>query len=132
MQDDTGATTEDAFRLDGQVAIITGGGQGIGAATALAFAERAGADVVVIARTATDLDTVAEEVRDRGRRAMTIPGDVNDLEGLATAVERTIEGFGRLDIVVNNAAAPRRDRSRRRPSSSWRSRSTSTCRSRSS
>src|SRR3954465_6793139 len=98
MATGTEATTEGAFRLDGQVAIITGGGQGIGAATALAFAE-SGADVVVIARTATDLDAVAQAGRSRGRRALTIPGDVNDLDGLATAVERTIDEFGRLDIV---------------------------------
>jgi 7-alpha-hydroxysteroid dehydrogenase len=102
MPDDTEAMTAGAFRLDGQVAIITGGGQGIGAATALAFAE-VGADVVVIARTAADLEAVADQVRGRGGRALTIPGDVNDLEALATAVERTIEEFGRLDIVVNNA-----------------------------
>ena len=102
MQDGTGSMTAGAFRLDGQVAIVTGGGQGIGAATALAFAE-SGADVVLVARTASDLDVVAEQVRARGRRAVTIPGDVNDLAVLATAVERTIDELGRLDIVVNNA-----------------------------
>lgn len=102
MPDGTEATTAGAFRLDGQVAIVTGGGQGIGAATALAFAD-SGADVALIARTATDLDTVAEQVRTRGRRALTIPGDVNDLDVLATAVDRTVGEFQRLDIVVNNA-----------------------------
>jgi 7-alpha-hydroxysteroid dehydrogenase len=102
MQDGYEATTASAFRLDGQVAIVTGGGQGIGAATALAFAE-SGADVVLVARTATDLDSVADQVRARGRRALTIPGDVNDLGVLATVVERTIEEFHRLDVVVNNA-----------------------------
>jgi 7-alpha-hydroxysteroid dehydrogenase len=92
----------DAFRIDGQVAVITGAGQGIGAATALALAD-AGADVALLARTATDLDAVAEQVRRRGRRALVIPTDVNDLTALGQAVEQTVGTFGRLDIVVNNA-----------------------------
>ena len=102
MHDDTPPVTADAFRLDGRVAIVTGGGQGIGAATALAFAE-SGADVVVVARTEADLDAVADQVRARGRRASTVPGDVNDLALLATVVERTVEELGRIDVVVNNA-----------------------------
>jgi 7-alpha-hydroxysteroid dehydrogenase len=102
MQEATDAVTAGAFRLDGRVAIVTGAGQGIGATTALAFAE-SGADVVLVARTATDLDSVAEQVRARGVRALTIPGDVNDLELLASVVERTVDELHRLDIVVNNA-----------------------------
>jgi 7-alpha-hydroxysteroid dehydrogenase len=102
MDDDNDAVTADAFRLDGKAAIITGAGQGIGAATALAFAD-SGADVALMARTASDLDAVAEQVRARGRRAVTVPGDVNDLAGLASAVQRTVEELGRLDVVVNNA-----------------------------
>ena len=92
----------DLFRIDGQVAIITGAGQGIGAATALAFAD-AGADVVLLARTSSDLDAIAEQVRARGRRALAIPTDVNDLGALAEAVDRTVAELGRLDVVVNNA-----------------------------
>jgi 7-alpha-hydroxysteroid dehydrogenase len=102
MHGDTEALTEGAFRLDGEVAIVTGAGQGIGAATALAFAE-SGADVVLVARTESDLDAVADQIRSRGQRALTVPGDVNDLGVLATAVERTIDELQRLDIVVNNA-----------------------------
>lgn len=94
--------TAAAFRLDDRVALITGGGQGIGAATAVAFAE-AGADVAVLARTADDLEEVAGQVRARGRRALAVPGDVNDLGFLAEAVERCVGELGGLDVLVNNA-----------------------------
>ncbi|HEX7097159.1 MAG TPA: SDR family NAD(P)-dependent oxidoreductase [Acidimicrobiales bacterium] len=94
--------TLDSFRLDGKVALITGGGKGIGAAMARAFAD-AGADVVVTARTASDVEKVADEVRSRGRRAIAFPADVNDLGGLAKLVDRTVSELGGLDIVVNNA-----------------------------
>ena len=92
----------DRFRLDGQVAVVTGGGKGIGAAIAEAFAD-AGADVVVTARTASDVEQIAESVRERGRRGVAIPGDVNDFGFLADLVTHTVEELGRLDIVVNNA-----------------------------
>jgi 7-alpha-hydroxysteroid dehydrogenase len=90
------------FRLDGKVAIITGAGKGIGAAIATAFAQ-AGADVVITARTADDLDSVAEQVEGHGRRALVHPGDVNDLALLADLVEITARQLGGVDIVVNNA-----------------------------
>jgi 7-alpha-hydroxysteroid dehydrogenase len=94
--------TESAFRLDGRLALITGGGQGIGEATALALAD-AGADVAILARTQTDLESVAEQVRDRGRDALVLPGDVNDLDYLAEAVSAVMSRFGRIDVLVNNA-----------------------------
>lgn len=90
------------LRLTDLVAIITGAGKGIGASIATTFAA-AGADVVLTARTAEDLESVATQVRALGRRALVLPGNVNDLTMLATLVERTVEEFGRLDIVVNNA-----------------------------
>jgi 7-alpha-hydroxysteroid dehydrogenase len=92
----------DRFLLTDQVAIITGAGKGIGAAIATTFAA-AGADVVLTARTEEDLQAVATEVRALGRRALVLPGNVNDLGLLAGVVDRTIAEFGRLDIVVNNA-----------------------------
>jgi NAD(P)-dependent dehydrogenase (short-subunit alcohol dehydrogenase family) len=92
----------DRFLLTDQVAIITGAGKGIGAAIATTFAA-AGADVVLTARTEEDLEAVAAEVRALGRRALVLPGNVNDLSELANIVDRTVAEFGRLDIVVNNA-----------------------------
>ena len=90
------------FLLTDQVAIVTGAGRGIGAAIATTFAE-AGADVVIVSRTASQLDEVADGVRAHGRRALAIPGDVNDLEFLAGLVAQTVDELGRLDILVNNA-----------------------------
>lgn len=92
----------DLFRLDGQVAIVTGSGRGIGAATALAYAD-AGADVVISARTVAQLEQTAEQVRARGRRALVVPCDVLDAEQREQLVAKTIDAFGRLDILVNNA-----------------------------
>lgn len=94
--------TESASRLDDRVVMITGGGQGIGESTALTMAD-AGADVVIIARTKSDLESVADHVRTRKRKALAIPGDVNDLEFLADAVSSTMSEFGRIDVLVNNA-----------------------------
>ena len=96
----------DRFRVDDRVAIITGAGKGIGEAIARALAE-AGADCVLVARTQADLDAVAATVRERGRRALAIAGDVNDLALLAQVVERTQREFGRLDFVINNAGGSR-------------------------
>ncbi|HAN27657.1 MAG TPA: short-chain dehydrogenase, partial [Haliea salexigens] len=92
----------DRFRLDGQVALITGAGRGIGAATALAYAD-AGADVAISARTLSELESVAEKVRARGRRALVVTCDVTSAEQRAALVEATLAEFGRLDILVNNA-----------------------------
>lgn len=92
----------DRFRLDGQVAIITGSGRGIGAATALALAD-AGADVVISARTRTELEDTAAKVRSRGRRALVVPCDVLDAAQREALVASALEEFGRLDVLVNNA-----------------------------
>jgi len=92
----------DRFRLDDQVAIVTGSGRGIGAGTAIAFAD-AGADVVVSARTVSQLEETAEKIRARGRRALVVECDVLDPEQRAHLVDRAFDEFGRLDILVNNA-----------------------------
>ncbi len=98
----------DRFRLDGRVAVVTGGSRGIGAACAVGLAE-AGADLVISARTAGSLDQVAGRIRALGRRAEVVACDLSDLENLAPLVEATSAAFGRLDVVVNNVGgtAPR-------------------------
>jgi 7-alpha-hydroxysteroid dehydrogenase len=92
----------DRFRIDGRVAVVTGGGRGIGAATARAFAE-AGADVALIARTLEQLEAVASDVRAAGCRALVVPADMDDLDAIPGLVQSVVDEFGRLDIVVNNA-----------------------------
>jgi 7-alpha-hydroxysteroid dehydrogenase len=90
------------FTVTDKVAIITGAGRGIGAASALALAE-AGADVVLTARTEEQLQLVAKQVEALGRRAVVLPMDVNDTDALGGLVEAATRELGRLDIVVNNA-----------------------------
>ncbi|MCC6641459.1 MAG: glucose 1-dehydrogenase [Deltaproteobacteria bacterium] len=98
----------DRFRLTDRVAVVTGAGKGIGAAIATALAE-AGADVVCAARTQAPLDAVADRIRALGRRALVVLCDVNERAQLEALAARTIETFGRVDVLVNNAggAPPR-------------------------
>lgn len=91
----------DRFRVDGQVAVVTGAGRGIGAATAVALAE-AGADVVIAARSDDQLQSVAEQIIATGRRVHTVAVDLTDLEAAAGLAQVAADTFGRLDIVVNN------------------------------
>ena len=97
----------DRFRLDGRVALVTGASHGIGEGMALAFAE-AGADVALAARTQADLERVAALVRGLGRRAIVAPTDVSDLDAIQRMVDRTVEAYGRLDILLNAAGVQRR------------------------
>lgn len=99
---------QDRFRLDDRVAIVTGAGRGIGAASALALAE-AGADVLLSARTEEQLREVAAAVEATGRRAVVAPADLSDLDAAAGLADVAREAFGRIDVVVNNVggAMPR-------------------------
>ena len=91
----------DRFRVDGQVAVVTGAGRGIGAATAVALAQ-AGADVVVSARSRDQLEKVAAQVEEAGRRAVVVPADLRDLDAVGALADTAHDAFGRLDIAVNN------------------------------
>jgi 7-alpha-hydroxysteroid dehydrogenase len=92
----------DHFRLDDRVAIVSAAGRGIGAACARAFAE-VGADVVIGARTESQLEEVAKAVEATGRRAAVLAGDLRTREGMEALVDLAIAEFGRIDVVVNNA-----------------------------
>ena len=98
----------DRFRLTGHVAVVTGAGRGIGAATALALAE-AGAEVAICARSVDELEQVAARIRATGRRALVVPADLADPDTAAGLANATFAEFGRLDVVVNNVggALPR-------------------------
>jgi NAD(P)-dependent dehydrogenase (short-subunit alcohol dehydrogenase family) len=90
------------MELQGQVAIVTGAGRGIGRATALELA-RMGADIVVAELDAGGAEKTAALVKDAGRRAAVIATDVTRRAELAAMVDRTLAAFGRIDILVNNA-----------------------------
>jgi NAD(P)-dependent dehydrogenase (short-subunit alcohol dehydrogenase family) len=89
------------MKLDGKLAVVTGGGRGIGRAITIALA-KSDADVVVVSRhLATD---VVDEVRKMGRKTLAIKADVSKSNEVDQAVEETLKHFGRIDILVNNAA----------------------------
>jgi 3-oxoacyl-[acyl-carrier protein] reductase len=90
------------MRLVGKVAVITGGGRGIGRALALAFA-REGAGVVVAARTLPEVDAVAHQVTQRHGRALAVSCDVADEDQVRMLMRRARDAFGRVDVLVNNA-----------------------------
>jgi 3-oxoacyl-[acyl-carrier protein] reductase len=96
-----------AFDLSGRVAIVTGGGTGIGAATAGLLAEH-GADVVIAARTLADLEKVADRITGAtGRRVLPVVTDVKDPDSAERMVARAMDELGRIDILVNNAGGTR-------------------------
>lgn len=92
----------DTFRLDDAVAIVTGASSGLGVAFAQAFAE-AGADVALGARRVERLSDTAALVTSAGRRAITVGTDVSDPDACQALVDATMEAFGRVDVLINNA-----------------------------
>lgn len=111
--------TDDVFDLTGRVAIVTGGGTGIGAATAMLLAQR-GANVAIAARTVSDLEATAGEVEaETGRRCLVVPTDVKVEEQVVALVQRTVDELGRLDILVNNAGGTRMGPLQSLPTKAW-------------
>lgn len=92
-----------SFSLQNKVVLVTGGSRGIGKAIALGFAE-AGADVVICSRKAPDLEAVAEEIRGLGRKSLAVPTNITVKEEVDNLVNKTLEEFEHIDILVNNAA----------------------------
>jgi 2-deoxy-D-gluconate 3-dehydrogenase len=93
---------ESLFSLKGQVAIVTGGGRGLGRGMAIALAG-AGADVVLISRTADELNTTVQEIRQAGGQADAYPGDVFKVEEMIDLIQSIHSAKGRVDILINNA-----------------------------
>ena len=94
------------FDLEGRVAIVTGGAQGIGRAIALNLAE-GGASIVLTDTQRPKLDEVAKEIEDKGGKAIGFCVDVTDLEAIQAMVGQTLEAWGKVDILVNNAGITR-------------------------
>jgi len=91
------------YDLHGKVAIVTGGGRGIGKSIALGLAE-CGAKIVVASRSKEELEGVANEIKERGGEAIAVVTDLMITDQIPALVDATIEAFGRVDILVNNAA----------------------------
>src|SRR5258706_8300558 len=92
------------FSLDGKTAIVTGGGTGIGKSIAIEFA-RAGADVALCSRKLEHLEPVVKAVRDVGKRSFAMAMDVRQEDQMKAVVDRAVQEWGHLDIMVNNAGA---------------------------
>jgi len=91
------------FSLKGKVALITGASRGIGEATVIGMAQ-AGADLAIVSRKLPDLEKVAEEAKKLGRKCLPVQAHLGKLEEINQLVKRVVEEFGKIDILVNNAA----------------------------
>ena len=96
-------TVLEKFSLHGKVAMVTGGGRDLGKVIALALAE-AGADVVVVSRTLSEVRGTAQEIREKDRKSLGFCMDVTDFSQVDAVVKQIVSAFGRIDILVNNAA----------------------------
>ena len=89
-------------RLDGKVVVVTGASKGIGRAIAFAFAA-VGAKVVLAARTRETLEQVTDELRESGAEALAVPTDVTNVDAVKQLIQRTLDAYQRVDILINNA-----------------------------
>ncbi len=109
----------DGLDLAGRVAVVTGGGTGIGAATARLLAAH-GADVVIAARTVEDLERTSVTVEEAtGQRCLAVPTDVKEEEQVIRLVQRAVDELGRIDILVNNAGGARLGPLSSLPTKAW-------------
>ncbi|HPK54581.1 MAG TPA: glucose 1-dehydrogenase [Smithellaceae bacterium] len=88
--------------LTGRIALVTGATKGLGYGMAIGLA-KSGADIIVVSRTASDCENVAQEIRALGRKAWAFPADVSSLQGIEKLVSAAIRDVGKIDILVNNA-----------------------------
>ena len=91
------------FSLEGKVALVTGASRGIGQATALGLA-RAGADVALASRKLPELENVADEIRKLGKKSLAVVSHIGRMDEIGNLVSKVKDEFGRIDILVNNAA----------------------------
>lgn len=91
------------FKLQGKVALVTGAGRNLGRVIALSLGE-AGANVAVTSRTLSEIQRTEQEIKQKGQKALAISMDVNDLNQVERTVQKIVLEFGRIDILVNNAA----------------------------
>ncbi|WP_339061109.1 glucose 1-dehydrogenase [Tepidibacillus marianensis] len=106
------------FNLEGNVAVVTGSGKGIGKALALGLAD-AGADLVIVARTQNDIDQTVSEIEQKGRKAIGISTDVKKKEDIEKMVGEALQTFGKIDILVNNAGMNIRTPALEIPEEEW-------------
>lgn len=90
------------FELNGKIAVVTGASSGLGKDAAIAYA-KAGADIALLARRMDKLETVAEEIRNLGRKALPVVCDVSDEESVKQAIDCVLKEFSHIDILLNNA-----------------------------
>jgi NAD(P)-dependent dehydrogenase (short-subunit alcohol dehydrogenase family) len=110
--------TKELFSLEGKVAVVTGGTSGIGRALSLGFAD-AGADVIATARRQQQVDETAAEIEKRGRKTLRMTSDVADRSTLETLCAAVLEGFGKVDILVNCAGIIKRMPTLDLPEADW-------------
>jgi 3-oxoacyl-[acyl-carrier protein] reductase len=106
------------FDLEGRVALVTGGAQGIGRAIALNLAQ-GGASVAVTDMQRAKLDEVVKEIEDKGGKALALSVDVTDVAAVQAMVERALEALGKVDILVNNAGITRDSLAMRMKTGDW-------------